>query len=103
MRLVPVTSHATLASADIAPRDVHAPASLAQIAPADEVKAHAQDTTMRAVRLSRLIGARVSGGIDFSGLAPTPRGPAIPLYHHPADTNAVATRLATPGMLDLQA
>lgn len=60
-------------------------------------------TSARAVRLSRLIGARVPGGIDFSGATPAPKGPAIPLYRHPADANAVATRLAATPMLDLKA
>lgn len=105
MRLTPVTSNTLLHSAELAQRDVPAPASLAHIAPAPihAVEMRAQDGAMRAVRISRLIGARVPGGIDFSGAAPTPRGPAIPLYRHPADANAVATRLAAPAMLDLQA
>jgi hypothetical protein len=58
---------------------------------------------MAATRLARLIGARVPGGIDFSGLRPEPKGPTIPLYRHPADANAAATRLAVPSIVDLTA
>ncbi len=105
MRLIPITSSAHT-PIDAPLHDVsasHGP--LTSASPAVGVSASLQNAMpdARAARLVRLIGARVPGGIDFSGVRPEPRGPAIPLYRHPADANAAATRLAAPSMIDVTA
>ena len=103
MRLTPVTSHVT-PPAEMTAREAVAPASLAQIEPIQSASHEpTRDAAMRATRLARLIGARVPGGIDFSGSAPAPRGPSIPLYRRPADANAIATQIAPPAIVDLRA
>jgi hypothetical protein len=55
---------------------------------------------------SRLVAARVSGGIDFlEGTAHTarPRTASIPMYAHPADRNAAATSVSAGRLVDLTA
>ena len=43
---------------------------------------------------SRLVAAVVPGSIDFAGPTPRPAPAATPIYAHPADANAAATRHA---------
>lgn len=53
---------------------------------------------------SRLIAAKVSGGVDFSA-ASAPSSPpvagAYPMYAHPADRNAAATGIALGRRIDV--
>jgi hypothetical protein len=50
----------------------------------------------------RILAGIVPGKIDFSGATPTPTGPSIPLYHHPADKNAAATAVDAGRMIDVE-
>ena len=49
----------------------------------------------------RLVAARVPGGIDFTADGPTPRGPSLPLYRHPADKNAAAVSVEVGRSVDI--
>ena len=58
--------------------------------------------------ISRLVAARVPGGIDFSTATPTPApigraSDAMPFYRHPADRNAAATAVTAGRVLDTTA
>lgn len=54
--------------------------------------------------VSRLVGARVPGGIDFSTPAPAPAPEAaMAFYRHPADKNAAATAVSAGRVLDTTA
>jgi hypothetical protein len=74
------------------------------------------EVAMRTDRLSRLVAATVSGGIDFEtqqpkaseAKRPTGQGSAqgsgdttIPMYRHPADRNAAATQVGLGKTVDL--
>lgn len=51
----------------------------------------------------RIVAGIVPGKVDFSGAAPAPASPAIPLYRHPADKNAAATAVNAGKTIDIQA
>jgi hypothetical protein len=52
---------------------------------------------------ARLIAAAVPGRINFAGSAPAHDTSALPMYQHPADTNAVATALSAGRLIDVSA
>ena len=56
-----------------------------------------------APKVQRVVAGRVPGSIDFSADAPRPRGPAIPMYRHPADRNVAATGVGLGRLIDLDA
>jgi len=58
--------------------------------------------TRYSASMAGLIGARVPGGIDFSGSTPRPGAHTLPLYRHPADRNAAATGVHAGRMLDVE-
>ncbi len=53
--------------------------------------------------ISRVVAARVPGGIDFSTDTPTPTASAMPFYRHPADKNAAATAVSAGRVIDTTA
>lgn len=55
--------------------------------------------------ISRLVGGRVQGGVDFSSAEPMPKKGEmiIPFYRHPADRNAAATNIQIGRALDVNA
>jgi hypothetical protein len=48
-----------------------------------------------------LLAGQVPGRVDFA--APSPTGPGLPFYRHPADRNAAATAVTAGRTLDLEA
>lgn len=49
----------------------------------------------------RLVAGVVPGGVEFSAGSPMPTSPAIPMYRHPADRNAVAVSIHAGRMIDV--
>lgn len=70
-----------------------------RISPVSEERVPSRDNP----GISRLLGARVPGGVEFSGDDAMPRKGEmiIPFYRHPADRNAAATNIQIGRALDV--
>ena len=88
--------------------EVHRPVRVEQAAafPLRSISPARPETPVRrgaAPKVQRVVAGRVPGSIDFSANTPRPRGPAIPMYRHPADRNVAATRVRLGRLIDLDA
>jgi hypothetical protein len=82
------------------PTKPSASTSAAQASPAQAIAFQAGAAPKTPSTLTRLIAATIPGGVDFSGDEPQPSAPALPLYKHPADRNAVETTLHSGRLID---
>ena len=51
----------------------------------------------------QLVAGVVSGGVDFSANQPVASAPALAMYRHPADRNAIATTIDAGRIIDTTA
>ena len=52
--------------------------------------------------VQKMVAGVVPGRVNFTGSGPTPAGPSLQMYRHPADKNAAATLLSAGRMIDVQ-
>lgn len=92
MRITNAGHPAMLARPDSAPAARRAPVQALDTAGRVD-RVNAVERALNPVA-ARLVAAVVPGSIDFAGPAPRPARAATPIYAHPADANAAATRHA---------
>ncbi|MHC4976142.1 MAG: hypothetical protein ACYTF7_05995 [Planctomycetota bacterium] len=107
MRITPSNSFHLQRAYNVTPPARIAPAQIAD-APArsstpDAIAFHTGIDSNRDSSIRKLVASVVPGGVDFSGDEPQPSTPALPMYSHPADTNAVATTLQSGRLIDTNA
>lgn len=88
-----------------APSRPSQPAAAEQAGGAHQVSGATRLLSQERPGISRLVGGRVPGSVDFSSGEAMPQkgGMVIPFYRHPADQNAAATNIQIGRALDVSA